>query len=64
MMYEKGEGVKQNYTEAFNWYKLAAKNGNADAQYNLAMLYYEGKGICKNDKEAFKWLQEAAAKGL
>ena len=31
----KGQGVPQDYAEAVKWYRLAAEQGNADAQYNL-----------------------------
>jgi len=38
MMYENGEGVPQDYKTAVKWYKLAAEQGNADAQRNLRIL--------------------------
>ena len=34
-----GEGVEQDYAEAVKWYRLAAEQGNADAQYNLGYAY-------------------------
>ena len=37
--YERGEGVKQNMTEAIRWYTAAAEGGNADDMYNLGWLY-------------------------
>jgi uncharacterized protein len=39
VMYEKGQGVSQNHTEAVKWYRKAANQGNALAQSNLADLY-------------------------
>ena len=33
------EGVEQDYVEAVKWYRLAAEQGNADAQYNLGVAY-------------------------
>jgi TPR repeat protein len=30
-MYEQGEGIEQNKLEAYQWYLLAADNGNQDA---------------------------------
>ena len=30
-------GVKKNYKEAVKWYRLAAEQGDADAQNNLGM---------------------------
>jgi TPR repeat protein len=34
-MYEKGQGVSQDYKTAVKWYRLAAEQGNVDAQSNL-----------------------------
>ena len=33
-----GEGIAKNYSEAEKWYRTAALQGNAEAQYNLATL--------------------------
>ena len=44
-MYTFGQGVPQNYTEAAKWYRLAAEQGNAQAQYNLGFLYAEGVAL-------------------
>ncbi len=41
-MYIKGDGVEQDYAEAVKWYKKAALQGFADAQFNLAAMYCEG----------------------
>ena len=38
-MYENGEGVAQDYKEAAKWYRLAADQGNAQAQYGLGGAY-------------------------
>lgn len=37
-----------------------AEQGNADAQYNLALKYRKGEGVPQNDKIAVKWYKEAA----
>ena len=39
VMYEKGQGVKQDYAESVRWYKLAADQGNAEAQNNIGVMY-------------------------
>jgi TPR repeat protein len=31
-MYRRGQGVPQDYAETVKWYRLAAEQGNADAQ--------------------------------
>lgn len=46
------------------WYKLASKQGHADAQYNLAFLYEVGWGVTKNRKKAAKWYALAAEQGV
>src|ERR1035438_5254339 len=35
LMYYQGQGVPQDYKEAMRWYRLAADQGDADAQFNL-----------------------------
>ena len=62
-IYYNGKGVKQDYLEAFNWYKKSAEKGNPTAQYNLAIMYLTGQGIEKNKEEANKWLQKSADLG-
>ncbi|MDA9163032.1 sel1 repeat family protein, partial [Alphaproteobacteria bacterium] len=42
VMYEKGQGVVQNYKTASEWYTLAAEQGHAKAQYNLGLMYQNG----------------------
>ena len=60
LMYDRGEGVPQNYIEAATWYRKAAEQGNADAQYNLGIMYSFGKGVPEDDAEAAKWFRKAA----
>jgi TPR repeat protein len=40
-----------------------AKQGNADAQYNLGVMYNEGQGVPEDDNAAFKWYTLAAEQG-
>jgi len=63
-MYEDGHGVAQNYREAAKWYRLAAEQGIALAQFNLGLLYENGQGVPQNSKEAVKWFRLAADKGM
>jgi len=44
-MYYNGEGVPQDYAVAMKWYRLAAEQGHAKAQYNLGVMYYNGEGV-------------------
>jgi TPR repeat protein len=64
LLYAKGQGLEQNYTQAAKWYRLAADQGNAGAQASLGELYEAGQGgVPRNDTEAAKWYRLAAEKG-
>ena len=54
---ESTENVPTEYCEEL--VKLA-KDGNAEAQYNLAKSYAVGLGVKQNSKESHKWLLKAA----
>ncbi|MBK8568744.1 MAG: sel1 repeat family protein [Nitrosomonadales bacterium] len=43
-MYEKGQGVTQDYQQAVSWYSKAAKQKHVSAQLNLGFLYNNGLG--------------------
>src|SRR5215472_6965852 len=40
-----GRGVPQDYAEAAKWFRKAADQGNADAQYGLGLLYFKGLAV-------------------
>ena len=48
LMYDKGDGVRQNFPKAVRWYRLAAKQGNVSAQFNLGLMYYKGEGVARD----------------
>ena len=60
----KGQGVAQNYNEAFKCFQKAADNGVASAFAYLGEMYYAGDGVAQNYNEAFKWYQKAADNGI
>jgi len=60
---KEGQKVEQNYTEAIKWFRLAAEQGNVEAQCNLATLYYYGRGVDQDYAETIKWLRLAADRG-
>ncbi|MFT6987229.1 MAG: TPR repeat protein, partial [Psychromonas sp.] len=62
-LYESGQGVTQNYTQAIYWYTKAADKGDAAAQYVLATMYNKGTGVILNHQEAVKWFLKAANQG-
>jgi len=63
-MYDKGDGVPQDYAEAVKWYRLAAEQGHAKAQYNLGVMYAKGRGVPKDYVQAYMWFNLSAAQGL
>ena len=62
-MYVNGEGIQQDYDKAFDWYTKAAKQGNADAQFNLGVMYLNGEGLIQNHKKAYMWFNLAIHNG-
>ena len=61
--YYKGEGVVKDQAEAVKWFRKAAEQNLARAQYNLGVCYYNGEGVAKDYVEAYKWLLLAARQG-
>ena len=59
----KGEGVPGSLPESVQWLQKAADQGDATAQFNLAMLYSTGHGVSKDLVKAFMWADIAAAAG-
>jgi TPR repeat protein len=62
-MYANGKGVTQDYKEAVKWYRLAATQGIALAQYNLGLMYGNGNGVSRDLVRAHMWFNIAAAQG-
>lgn len=62
-MYQEGDGVTKNITEAVKWVKKAAEQGNSDAQHRLGYYYAAGLGVPQNYAEAMKWYLKAAEQG-
>jgi TPR repeat protein len=61
-MYDTGQGVPQDYQEAERWYRLAAEQGHAKAQYNLGVMYTNGKGVPQDYVQAHTWINLAASR--
>jgi len=60
MKYFNGEGVTKNYSRAVELFRMAARQGNTYAQYNLGCCYQNGIGVGKDEREAVKWYRKAA----
>jgi uncharacterized protein len=61
--YYRGEGVPKDYAEAALWYRQAADQGNAEAQYCIAEAYATGKGVPQDFEHAAVWYRKAAKQG-
>lgn len=62
-MYDNGNGVLKDATEAVKWYRLAAEQGDADLQNSLGLMYQNGNGILKDYTESLKWHRLASEQG-
>ena len=62
-MLEKGLGVAKDVVEAVSWYRKAAEQGEALAQYNLGRMFQYGLGVSMNRAEAINWYRKAAEQG-
>jgi len=51
------------YMKAFSLFFSLAKEGDAKAQYNVAMMYENAQGVTKDTIEARKWYEKAAQQG-
>ena len=63
-MYENGLGVTQIHKLAVKWYRKAAEQGYAPAQFNLGNMYDNGEGVTQDYKQAVKWYRKAAEQGF
>jgi len=55
--------VSNGDKEAAKWYRKAAEQGDATAQYHLGRMYAKGEGVTENYKESVVWLSRAANQG-
>ena len=54
-MYEYGKGTAEDYTQAVQWYKKAAEQGDTQAQLTLALMYKYGPGVSEDYSQAVFW---------
>ena len=60
----KDDGPIPHRGDAEKWFRLAAAQGDANAQFWLGAAYQRGWFGAFDDQEAIKWLRKAAAQGL
>ena len=64
VMYQRGQGVIQDYKGELKWFTKAADLGYPAAQFNLGLLFHEGHGVAQDYKEALRWFTKAAERCL
>jgi len=48
---------KGNFVQSLNTFYALAKNGDADAQYNVGLIYANGKGVKQDMAQAMEWYE-------
>jgi TPR repeat protein len=59
-MFETGLYARRDYAEALKWYRQAADQGSARAQFNVGRFHSQGHGVAVDQVEAIKWFRLAA----
>lgn len=54
---------QKDYTTAFRLWLSLAEQGNARAQFNVALMYQSGRGVTKDIEQAAHWYRKAAEQG-
>ena len=54
---------ENGYSRAYNIFITNAREGDADAEYNLGLMYARGQGVPKDYDAALSWFQKAHEKG-
>lgn len=57
--YYHGQGVEQSYEEALKWYRMAADQGLAEAEYVIGDMYFCGTGGVQDNETALEWFTKA-----
>ena len=64
LMYATGNGITQDYKQAFYHFKKAAEQGNVEAQHYLGLMYENGHWVAQDYKQAFYWYKKVAEQGV
>ena len=56
-------GSPEDGAEAVRWFRMAAEQGHAGAQFNLGLMYAEGRGVPEDHAAAADWYRMAAKQG-
>ena len=52
--------AKKQKEEAVSWFRKAAEQGHAEAEYHLGRCYRDGEGVAPDLSEAIRWFEKAA----
>ena len=63
LRFAEGDGVEQEFGQAFHWWTLAANQGDALAQRNLGVMYAQGDHVAQDYTRAVYWYTLAANQG-
>jgi len=55
--------IQQDLGQAAWWYRKAAEQGLAVAQFSLGAMYFNGEGVPHDDEQAVAWFRKAADQG-
>lgn len=58
-----GKGVKQDYSLAYNWCRMAVDQNYAPAQNLLGRMYLHGRGVEQSYQETLNWCRMSANQG-
>jgi TPR repeat protein len=61
--YATGVGIPRDQQLALSWFRKAADQGIAEAQYNLGLAYFKGDGIAADGERAYYWWTLSANRG-
>ncbi|KAH3722464.1 sel1 repeat family protein [Pelomyxa schiedti] len=61
LCYETGKGVQKDSVKAFQYYMLAAQQGELNAQRNVGLCYKNGEGVNMDKTEAVRWFKMSSA---
>lgn len=59
----RGGAVPRNTTDAANWFRRAADNGDVAGEVEYAILLFNGDGVAKDETRAARYFRHAAERG-
>jgi hypothetical protein len=62
-MYDKARGVPRDAAQAAHWYRRAADQGFAPAQFNLGIMHENAEGVPRDLAQAARYYRAAALQG-